>query len=107
MKPRGYKAYSERLKDHGYEYLPNQPYEGANSWRKFFVKDEGTKVYVAFRVWHQEDFETGEEVYSVSAHGILEDKEKCPHHIDLDFGRNPDLTHIDNIMEEAVKLFEG
>lgn len=106
MTNKGYRAYSERLKEHGYVFLPDQPYEGANSWIKWFVKDEETKVYVSFRVFHSEDIETGEDVYSVSAHGILEDKEKCPHRIDLDFGRNPDLEYIESVMSTAKEMFE-
>ena len=105
MTNRGYKAFCERLKEYGYTYRPDQPYEGANSWVKWFVKDEETKVYVSVRVFHKEDYDTGEEVYTVSAEGRFEDKEKCPHLMTLFFGNHPDLLHIDAVMEEVKFMF--
>ena len=105
MTNRGYKAFSERLKEHGYKYYPDHPWEGANSWIKWLVKDESTKVYVSVRVFHKEDYDTGEEVYAVSAEGHLEDKEKCPHLMTLCFGNHFDLTQIDEMMEEVKYMF--
>lgn len=106
MTNRGYIAYSERLKEHGYKYCPDCPYEGANSWIKWFVKDEETKVYASFRVFHSEDIETGEDVYTVSAEGHLEDKNRCPHLMKLYFGNHPDLEHIESVMNAAKEMFE-
>lgn len=105
MTNRGYKAFSERLKEHGYVFLPDEPYEGANSWIKWFVKDEETKVYATFRVFHNEDFETGEDVYTVSAVGHLSDKDKCPHLMTLYFGNHHDLESLEGIMEQVKEMF--
>ena len=105
MTNRGYKAFSERLKEHGYVFLPDEPYEGANSWIKWFVKDEETKVYATFRVFHNEDFETGEDVYTVSAEGHFSDKDKCPHLMNLYFGNHHDLESLEGIMEQVKEMF--
>lgn len=106
MTTRGYKAYCERLKEYGYKYMPDKPYDGANSWVKWFVKDEKTKIFVSFQVFYKVDTETGEDVYTVNAHGQMEDAEACPHLISLYFGHHPDLAHIEKVMEEAKLLFE-
>ena len=105
MTNRGYKAFSERLNEHGYKYYPDHPWDGANSWIKWLVKDESTKVYVSVRVFHKEDYDTGEEVYTVSAEGHFSDKEKCPHLMNLYFGNHPDLSKLDGIMEQMKEMY--
>lgn len=105
MTNRGYKAFCERLKEYGYTYRPDQPYEGANLWIKWFVKDEETKVYATFRVFHNEDYETGEDVYTVSAEGHFSDKDKCPHLMTLHFGNHHDLESLEGIMEQVKEMY--
>ena len=68
MSPREYKRYTEELKQNGYRFLQNQPYEGRCMWAK--NPDEDINSVIRIDIYHGFNAE-GEEYYNVQPTIVL------------------------------------
>lgn len=96
-----YSIYKRKLKEHGYTYYPDEPWDGANSWRKVYVKEEGFSADVTVRVFDQTEFE---DRISCGFYGIVYFVNEIGIKIEPKLGYEPDLDFVDRKMNELIEL---
>ena len=96
-----YSRYKRKLKEHGYTYYPDKPWDGANSWFKEFVKEKGLAASVTVRVFDHTEFE--DRISCGFYGGIYYVNEVC---IDIrpKLGNDSDLDFVDRKMNELIEL---
>lgn len=71
MNPREYNQYAKELRENGYIYFPDTPYQGRNLWRKDIERDNLEDSYISIEVYeHRDDF--GDIDYFLRAFGTIE-----------------------------------
>lgn len=96
-----YSIYKRKLKEHGYTYYPDKPWDGANSWRKVYVKEEGLSADVTVRVFDQTEFE---DRINCGFYGIVCFVNEISIKIEPELGHDPNLDFVDRKMNELIEL---
>lgn len=96
-----YSRYKRKLKEHGYTYYPDKPWDGANSWFKEFVKEKGLAASVTVRVFDHTEFE---DRISCGFYGIVCFVNEISIKIEPKLGHDPDLDFVDRKMNELIEL---
>lgn len=99
-----YNNFKSRLERRGFEYFPDQPYDGRNTWMKFLVKKEGCKAFIRIDEYRHEDLDNGKVSYHLKPHGVVRDDE-CSLVLSREF-KDLDLDNIEQTVQSYYnKLF--
>lgn len=96
-----YSIYKRKLKEHGYTYYPDEPWDGANSWRKVYVKEEGLSASVTVRVFDHTEFY---DRISCGFYGGIYYVNEVDINMQPKLGYEPDLDFVDRKMNELIEL---
>ena len=96
-----YGVYKRKMQEHGYKYLPNQPFDGSNSWVKHFVKEEHFKAKVVVREFDHREFE---DKIQLGFYGSVDFMSEVSVTINPAFGYAPDLDCVDRKMAEIREM---
>lgn len=96
-----YSIYKRKLKEHGYTYYPDEPWDGANSWRKVYVKEEGLSADVTVRVFDHTEFD---DRISCGFYGIVCFVNEISIKIEPELGHDSNLDFVDRKMNELIDL---
>ena len=102
MTTREYKIYKKNLEKHGYEYCPNHPFDGDNSWIKRLNERNGVKASVLVREYDHREIA---DRITLSVVGIVSVTEEVVARTDVHFGYDPDLDFVEVKMQEYWDLF--
>lgn len=101
MTTKEYKTYKRSLEAHGYEFRPDQPYDGKNSWAKVFGDRNGVKASVSMREYDHRD--TADRI-TLGATGVISLTEDVVARMEVHFGYDPDLSFVETKMAEYWDL---